>query len=211
MATLNALQLVNQSLQELGLPQVPTVVSPSDDETGFQTLGVLNALGNQLMRVHDWQFLEKAKTYYADGSTAEFPLPDDWGRVVNQTQWASKNQRPMTGPVSAQGWSWLQFGIVSVGNYYRYRILGNKFHVFPTPGAGEEFNLYYISKNWVYDPVTEEHKPAVTSDSDVPIYDDALLIAGMKFKLWAAKGLEASVLGNEFDYMLGAVRGQDQG
>lgn len=211
MSTLSALILVNRALQEIGLPQVPTVVSPQDDQTGFQTLGTLNALGSQLMRVHDWQFLEGHQMFEGDGVTASFPLPDDWGRIVNQTQWSEKNKRPMYGPMSPQGWSWVQFGIVSVGVYYRYRILGNRFHVFPTPDLGEQIDFYYIKKNWVFDPTTDQFKDAVNSDSDIPVYDDYLMIAGMKFKLWAAKGMDTSVLGSEFDYMLGSVKAQDQG
>ena len=211
MSQLSALILVNKALQEIGLPQVPTVLSPQDDETGFQTLGVLNSLGSQLMRVHDWQFLERTQTYVCDGVINEFTLPGDWGRIVNQTQWASKNKRPMYGPMSPQGWSWVQFGIVSVGVYYRYRILGNKFCVFPTPTAGEELNFYYISRAWVFDPSTDLYKDTVNSDSDMPVYDDYLMVAGMKFKLWAAKGMDTSVLGSEFDYMLSSVKAQDQG
>jgi len=211
MSQLPALTLVNRALQEIGLPQVPTVVSEQDDETGFQTLGLLNALGNQLMRVHDWQLLEKSQSYTGDGVTDSFPLPADWGRIVNQTQWASKNKRPMFGPMSPQGWAWLQFGIVSIGVYYRYRILGDRFHVFPAPSPGEEINFYYISRNWVWNPITEQFQDFINADSDVPVYDDYLMIAGMKFKLWAAKGMETTVLGNEFDYMLESVKAQDQG
>lgn len=211
MSNLNALQLVNQALQELGLPEVPSIASSQDDETGHQTMALMNSLGNQLVRVHDWQFLEKVYSVTGDGVRSEFPLPDDWGRVVNQTEWSSRDKRPMCGPVNAQGWSWIQYGIVSVGTHYRYRILGNKFHVFPTPADGETMNLYYISKNWVFDSITEEYKSAVTSESDIPMFDDYMMIAGMKFKLWAAKGMDATVLSNEFNYMLQGVKAQNQG
>lgn len=211
MSTLTAIQLVNRSLQEIGLPQAAVVISPQDDETGYQTVGLLNSLGSQLMRVHDWQFLERVQTYTGDGVADSFPLPDDWGRIVNQTEWSSKDRRQMGGPMNAQGWSWTQYGLVSVGVFYRYRILNNRFYVFPTPADGETFSFYYITKNWVLDPITEMHKDSVTADSDIPMYDDYLMIAGMKFKLWAAKGMDATVLSNEFNYMLEAVKSQNQG
>lgn len=211
MGTMSALNLVNRALQEIGLPQAQTIISVQDDQTGFQMHGLLNALGTQLVKVHDWQFLEKTATFVGNGVDTSFPLPVDYGRMVNQTQWASKNRRPMFGPMSPQGWSWIQFGIVSVGVYYRYRIIGNRFHVFPTPAVGEEFNFYYISKNWVYDPLKDIYESVVDEDTDQTVFDDFLIIAGMKMKLWTAKGMEATELSREFNYMLDAEKSQTQG
>lgn len=207
----SVLTIVNEALQELGLPLVPTAVSAPDDQTGFQTLGLVNSLGAQLVKAHDWQFLEKTQTYLCDGIQSEFDLPEDFGRIVNQTEWSSANRRPMFGPMSPQGWSWVQFGIVSVGVYYRYRILRNKFTVFPTPAAGETINFYYISRNWVYDPVVDEYKDKAEADLDEPVFDYALMVVGTKFKLWNAKGLDATDLGGQFAFMLEAEKAQTQG
>lgn len=210
----DALGIINQSLQELGLPSVVTIVSESTDRTAFQLAGLMNALGAQLVKAHDWQFLEKEAEFTGDGVKTEFDLPPDFGRQVNQTQWSSKNKRPMSGPLNAQGWSWINFGIVSVGVYYRYRILGNKMHVFPTPAAGETFHFYYISKNWVVNnsnPAGPVYRDSVIQDDDVPLFDFGLMVAGSKFKIWSAKGMQSSELSQEFDYMLTAEKGQNQG
>lgn len=209
--TTTALAIVNQALQELGLPQVVTILSSQDDQTGFQTLGLLNALGNQLVKEHDWQILEKVATFVGDGVTNKFPMPTDFGRIVNQTQWSSANKRPMYGPMSPQGWSWVQYGIVSVGVYYRYRILDGLFQVFPTPPVGETINFYYISRMWAFDPIENELKDKITLDSDKPLFDQFLMVAGTKMKLWKAKGLDATALAAEYDYMLEAEKGQIQG
>ena len=210
----SVLTIVNQALQEIGLPQVETTISPFDDQTGFQTLGLVNALGTQLVKVHDWQFLEKSQQYVGDGIASEFDLPADFGRIVNQTQWTSTNRRPMFGPVSPQGWSWVKNGIVSVGVYYRYRILDNKFQVFPIPALNEKIDFYYISRNWVFDPdiaPSGGYKDKLTKDNDEPVFDNFMMCAGVKYKLWAAKGMEAAELGREFEYMVTAEKGQTQG
>lgn len=207
-----ALELTNEALQEIGLPQAETIVTAQDDQTGFQVLGLMNALGKQLLKAHDWQFLEGVVEITGDGVTNEFDLPADYGRMVNQTQWASSNKRPMYGPMTPQGWSWVQYGIVSVGVYFRYRIIGNKFCVFPTPAVGEKFHFFYIKKNWVIGPSPDfEPKDKVTDNSDTTVYDDSLMIAGMKWKLWAAKGMNADVLKAEFDFVLNANKSQTQG
>ena len=207
----SALVIVNRSLQELGLPTVVTIESAPDDETGWQSLGLLNALGSQLVRAHDWEFLMGTAAFVGDGVTTEFDLPEDWGRMVNQTQWAASNKRPMYGPMSPQGWSWVQYGIVSVGVYYRYRIINNKFVVFPTPPVGEEFHMYYVKKDWVYDPLQDVYTDTVLNDTDQPVFDHYLMIAGVKFKLWAAKGMNTVELGREYEYMLSSLKSQSAG
>jgi hypothetical protein len=204
------IEIINAATAELGLPNV-ALNSSTGDTIGTQSLALLNALGNELVRVHDWQFLEKVMTFTGDGITDTFPLPEDFKRQINQTQWSVSDTRPMVGPQSAQMWSWCQYGIVSQGVFIRYRILGNEYALFPIPGAGQEFALYYISKNWVLDFNTNLPKAQATNSGDVPLFDDRLLISGLKQKLWAQKGFDTTVLQNEFNYALTSEKGQNQG
>jgi len=209
--TATAQEIINAANNELGLPAV-AFNSTTGDTLSVQSLALLNALGQELVRAHDWQFLEKTMNFIGDGVVDVWDLPSDFGRQVNQTQWSTKDQRPMMGPDSPQVWAWSQYGIVSVGVWFRYRIVGNQYTLFPVPGSGEEFALYYISKNWVQDPtLPNSFKPLVTKSSDVPLFDERLLIAGLKLKLWAQKGFETTVLQGEFNYMLNNFKAQTQG
>ncbi len=206
-----AIEIINAACHELGLPTV-TINSSTGDTLGTQSLALLNALGDELVRVHDWQFLEKVMTFTGDGVLSSFPIPPNFKRQVNQTQWATKDKRPMQGPDSAQMWSWSQYGIVSVGVYFRYRILGNEYAVFPVPGIGEEFALYYISKDWVVDAdPPHDLKDTITKTGDTPLFDKRLMIAGLKVKLWAQKGFDTTVLQDEFNFLLSAEKAQNQG
>lgn len=210
-STATAQSIIESSLQELGLPLPPSVVT-ADDQISFQALGLLNALGDELVRLHDWQFLEEAYTFLGDGVTTEFPIPSNFGRIVNQTQWSATDKRPMTGPLSAQQWGWCQYGIVSVGVFFRYRILGNKFAMFPAPGPGTELAFFYISRNWVQDGVVPAtFKDRITNPSDVPQFDRRLLVCGLKVKLWAAKGFDTTSLMGEWTTMLEVEKSQNQG
>jgi len=206
-----AIEIINAACHELGLPTV-SLSGATGDTLGSQSLSLLNALGQELVRVHDWQFLEKTMGFVGDGIADQFDMPADFGRQVNQTQWAVNNRRPMMGPDSAQVWSWTQYGIVSVGVYFRYRILGNKYTVFPVPGVGEEFAMYYISKNWVIDQdPPNDPKSSITKTGDIPLFDERLLICGLKVKLWGQKGFDTTILQDEFNFMLAAVKAQNQG
>lgn len=209
--TATAGQIANAATQELGLPSI-VLFQSSDDQVGYQCIGLLNSLGDELVRAHDWQFLEKTQQYTGDGIQNAFPLPLDFGRIVNQTVWSASMRRPMYGPLNAQQWGWCQFGIVSVGVYYRYRILGNELHVFPTPALNETIDFFYISRNWVSDHlVPTTFKDTITHQDDTPVFDRRLMITGLKDKLWGAKGLDNSIIHAEFMYMLEAEKGQNQG
>lgn len=209
--TATAISIVNDALIELGLPAV-TVGAVGYDTNAQQAVAMLNSLGDELIRVHDWQFLEQTVQFIADGVSDAYPLPQDFGRTVNQTQWSISDKRPMQGPDSPQVWSWNQYGIAAVGVYYRYRILNNKFAIFPIPSNGLEFVFYYISKNWVMDADDNTvMKDKVTKENDIPVFDRRLLVTGLKAKLWAQKGFDTTKIQDEFNYMLDVEKAQTQG
>lgn len=206
-----AIEMINSACNELGLPTVALNAS-TGDTIGTQSLALLNALGDELVRVHDWQFLEAVHQFVGDGINDQFDMPIDYKRQVNQTQWATSDRRPLGGPDSPQVWSWSQYGIVSVGINFRYRVLNNKMTLFPVPGVGKEFAFFYISKNWVVDEDPPHVlKDKITKSGDTALFDSRLLIAGLKVKLWGAKGFDTTIIQNEFNFLLEAEKGQNQG
>lgn len=206
-----ATDIVNTAFQELGLGVV-NLRAAAADASGYQALGLLNSLGDELLRVHDWQNLEKVMNFVGDGVSESFPLPSNYGRQINQTEWATSDNRPLQGPVSPQVWSWNKYGIVAPGVYFQYRILDNEYAIYPTPGLDENFALYYISKDWVQDADDQFlFKSKITKENDVPQFDRRLMIAGLKNKLWAAKGLDTTTLASEFNYLLNSEKAQVQG
>jgi len=206
-----AQQIVDRAHAELGLPS-STIGSSIQGQTTTQMLSLLNALGDDCVKVHDWQFLQFQQEYTGDGVQSEFDLPADFGRVVNQTVWAANDERPVSGPLNAQQWGWTKYGIVSTGIYYRYRILHDKFVVWPTPGIGAVFALTYISKNWVQDGVDPMLlKDTVSNPLDVPLFDRGLMVAAIKKRLWDIKGFDTTTLAMEFRHILQTEMGQNQG
>jgi hypothetical protein len=203
--------IVTAAAAELGLPP-PTFGNPLGDPTGTQMYALLNALGVELWHVHDWQQLLKTMAFTGDGVTVAFPTPTDFARQVNQTQWDQSNRRPLQGPDNPQIWGWNQYGIVSVGVYYRYRIAGGKYEVFPVPAPAQQFALYYISKDWVEDGSNAgTFKDKITAAVDIPLYPARLLIAGLKMKFWAQKGFDTTTIGREYQGLLDAEKAQSGG
>lgn len=211
MGTLATAQyIVDRACDELGIERTE-LLTGLVSQIGMQSMSLLSSLGEDLVRIHDWQFLEKTATLQGDGLRNLFPLPADFGRVVNQTAWSTSNRMPMKGPISQRQWGWLQFGIISVGVYYRYRILADKFEVFPIPPEGEQIKFYYISKNWVIAGDSTGYVDSITTNADKPLFDRSLMIKGLKARLWAQKGFDTSVLAREYNDSLMAIKAQDQG
>lgn len=204
-----AQEIVDRSTNELGLAH-SELISGAITQIGIQALALMNSLGEDLVRAHDWQFLEKTATFVGDGFSTSFPLPSDFGRIVNQTAWSIGQRQPMDGPTSPQMWGWLKMGLVSGDILFRYRILADRLEIFPTPGAGEQIQFYYISKRWVL-AVSGGYADTVINSADKPLFDRSLMIKGVKARLWAQKGFDTSVLAREYNDALQAIKAQDQG
>lgn len=210
MITATAQQIVDRANNELGLTPA-SIDSGQVAQLGTQSLALLNALGDTLVTAHDWQHLERTHTFTGDGSSSSFELPADFGRIVNQTLWSTNRRMQVGGPMTAQQWGWMQFGIVADGVMYRYRLIDDRLHVFPTPGLDETFSFYYIKKDWVLSTNGITYMDTIESGSDVPQFERGLLVKGLKVRLWAQKGFDTIALAQEFNEELQGQKAQEAG
>jgi hypothetical protein len=208
----NALQIARQAAQELGLP-TPAELVTSQEQTSIQMLGLLNAAGNELMNVFEWQFLNKTFPLMTVAGQGKYPIPSDVSRIINQTMWDHDNRRPAYGPVSPQGWQVLTNALISVGPFARYRVVDNSIEILPIPGQSDhEFNFQYISNGWVHnylDPAI--YTSFILNDLDTPQFDFWLLVKLLKVKMWQAKGLDVTAYVSDFTRTLDALTGMDHG
>lgn len=116
-----------------------------------------------------------------------YPLPSDWLRQIEQTEWDRTNRWPLNGPKSPQEWQNFKSGIVYAGPRLRFRIAGNTIQLNPPPSAASLLSMEYVSENWVtaLDGTT---KPKFTLDTDEPVFDESLMVEGLKLRWNKAKG-----------------------
>lgn len=143
-----------------------------------------------------------AKTKYA--------FPADYQRIVDRTQWDKSKHWEMLGPESPQQWQWLKSGYIATGPRIRWRILGNTFQIWPGVSTSEYLGFEYVSKYWVTD-AGGTSKGSFTADTDTCVFDDRLMVAGLKLKYFGVKGFETQLLQDEYDAILSSVKGEEQG
>lgn len=204
-----ALQVVRQAAGELGLP-LPTVVTGSTDIQAIQLLSLLNSAGNELMLYYPWEQFRKEWVLPTVDGQSEYDLPDDYNYLVDQTQWDGTNHWPLLGPKSSQEWAYLKNSLVAALPRLRYRIVGNKLVLFPTPDAVYSLSFEYVRKYWV-DPAVGADTDMITADADYLLYNPWLLVKYIKFKLFELKGLPTAGPSTDFMRVFNSLTGKDVG
>lgn len=209
-----AIQCIRQASVELGLP-VPQEAAATREQQPSQMLGLLNAAGNELCRMFEWQFLRKTAYLNLVDGQAEYDLPPDFSKLLNQTLWEESNVFSVIGPVSNRAWAYLT-NSVTLAPEYCFIIKDRKFQFVPTPGADGSgtgnINYDYISEGWVQDATDPAlFKSFITNDLDVLQFDFWLCVKFLKLKTWEAKGLDTTHLRDDFMRTFYDVTGQDKG
>jgi hypothetical protein len=138
-----------------------------------------------------------------------YALPSDWLKQTPNTEWDRTNRWPLLGPKSAQEWAYLKGGIVSAGPRMRYRIMGDKFQLNPTPAADRNLSFEYISKNWVLSS-SSIGKTKFTADDDTCKFDDYLMMLGLKTRWLMMKGLAYDFAIGEYQDRLNKLQAQNK-
>jgi hypothetical protein len=141
---------------------------------------------------------------------AKYAMPSDYARIVNKTQYNRSNRWAIIGPKSPQEWQWLKSSYISTGPRMRFRIIGNKFTVWPMPASNVVFGFEYQSQNWVQD-VSGNGKSKFTVDTDTALFPDRLLILGTKLKYFEIKGFDTTALNADYQNELSKYKSVEGG
>ena len=127
----------------------------------------------------------------------KYPMPADFDRIINKTMYNKSNRWAIVGPKDAQEWQWLKSSYITAGPRMRFRIINNKFTLWPIPNANLTMGFEYVSNSWVV-AADGTGKSKFTNDTDVSLFPAALLILGTKLKFYEAKGFDTSNLRNDY-------------
>lgn len=204
--------IINRTAVEVGLDSVTDPFSTQDK--GFSLLvGLLNVAGNELMQLRDWSELTKELTLSVPSALTNnrYALPTDYDRMVDQAAWDLTNDIPLVGPVSTQGWAYLNGrDLASNTIYVHWRINDSTIDFYPNPCPTADISFRYIDRNWAEQsdgtPVDQ-----CTVFNDKVLLDSLLMQKFLKVKYLSAKNLPSQDAKVEFENILQNRYGNDKG
>ena len=139
-----------------------------------------------------------------------YPLPPDYETITDNTHWNKTKHWQMLGPVDAQQWQWLKSGYISTGPRVRWRILGNKFEIWPPYNTLEYLGFEYRSKGWVRS-AADAVKNSFTVDTDTTVLDDTIVVLATKLKYFQIKSFDTTALQQDYNRYLSVAKANDKG
>ena len=143
-------------------------------------------------------------------SQTKYPLPSDFETITDNTHWDKTKHWQMLGPEDAQQWQWLKSGYISTGPRIRWRILGDKFQIWPPYNTQEYLGFEYRSKGWARS-VTGAVKNSFTADTDTTVLDDTVLVLATKLKYFQIKSFDTTALQQDYMRYLSVAKANDKG
>lgn len=214
MASLQKLQTilyeVQQACGQLSLPK-PTGVFDSLDETALAMGAVANLGGILLTDEYNWQHLQETFTCAGDGTKTSFPLPTDFGSIVDNTGWSNAVRRPIV-VLNAQQWaaisSWLsQSFFINPA----CRIYQNTMQFMSPPAAGSNVTFQYKVSDWVIDADdANTTKAIVEKNGDTPRFDWLMMTLAIKVKWLELKGMDTTAAQNDLETRYGQLTQKDE-
>ena len=194
------LTIVQNVADEIGLAK-PTTVVGSTDQTVRTLLAFANRSVKDLARVRGkfgagWTILQRENAFTTTASTAEYSLPSDFDRFIDETAWDQTNYRAMRGNLSPQAWQAKKSGLIASSQFDRsWRVkraasgVTNKFNVDPTPTTtGDNLIFEYVSNSPIVKASDSSVTTAWTADADTTLLDETLVELNMIWRFKSAKG-----------------------
>jgi hypothetical protein len=205
--------IINRAAVEVGLSSSTDPYS-SQDAAFIQLTELLNVAGQELVELHPWQVLREEWEFTTDSGadTGIYTLPTDFSYMINQANWDQTNRFPIGGPLSAQGWSYLEGrDLATESIYVSMRLAENNLEIFPQPPPDAlDLRFEYISRNWA--KTSGGTGIDYTTDSgDVVKYEPILIQKFLKVKFLDAKGMNSAAARIEFENIFTSRIGKDEG
>ena len=207
MAALQALQ--SASIRLMG--RKPSVFFSSTQKFELELCDLANEGLEDIAKSHDWQALKRVTTITGNSSTRDFPLPDDYDRMLVHSD-----------VLDLRNWAWGYCNILDM-NEFLYRqehgfepypggwiIYANRLHFSPAPATGAGATFPYISNQRV---TSNDNVAKSELDRD----DDKLFIPERLLTLWLVwrwreqKRMDSTGDQQNFEKAFNELAGRDKG
>ena len=172
---MSLLSICQDILNETKSSSIPAVIIGNNDDVAKQILQAVKNSIIELSRGYQWQELQKEYTFASVISQANYSLPSDFDRLVNDTFWNQDQHRALIGATTAEIWRILKdSATLGVGDEEFYRIRNNEIVIHQTPTVAENYVFEYITKNIVKSS-TNTPQTGFLADTDIPVIDEYIV------------------------------------
>lgn len=193
---ISAQDIINRAAVECGIEPSTDVFSETNPSF-VQLRNLITSCGQELVEAYPWEILRREHTIVTavPPDTGVYDLPADFGYMIPQTGWERSENVPLGGPLSPQQWSYLLGrDLVSFTIYASFRIMENKFNIFPQPPPdGLDIHFEYINRGWVdsgSSPGT--FCDTVTENADIVLFKPIMMVQYLRYKFLDAKGFNSA-------------------
>ena len=172
---MSLLSICQDILNETKSSSIPAVIIGNNDDVAKQILQAVKNSIIELSRGYQWQELQKEYTFASVISQANYSLPSDFDRLVNDTFWNQDQHRALIGATTAEIWRILKdSATLGVGDEEFYRIRNNEIVIHQTPTVAENYIFEYITKNIVKSSANTP-QTGFLADTDIPVIDEYIV------------------------------------
>lgn len=171
---------------------VPSGVIGSTDTTVVQLFAVLNDVLEDLVTESKFNVTTQEATFTSTASEDQGALstlaPSGYQWIIPNTIYDRTLGRPVYGPVSEADWQALK-ALPNPGPFYKYRIKNDRFLMNPTPTSPFSTIAFEYMSSWCVTDSGGTLKAALTDDTDLFVFPEAILKLGLAFRWKQINGL----------------------
>lgn len=189
----------------------PSSLFSSNGALEKQIIDIANEAAEEIAGATDWRVLTKQYTLNGDGSTASFPLPADYDRMVQGMDVTRPGLPGWRYQAASDLDTWTDAVNSAVGVSPGYWIIiDDVMHFQPAIPASEEAQFWYVSKNFV---LTAGNTPAnvFAADDDEFVLDDRLLTLSIIWRYRAQLRLDYAQEMENYEKRLSELSTRDRG
>ena len=185
----NILQIC-QDVAAVACVQAPQTLFGSGGQNEKIFLSVATDALNGLLRYGDWQELTKDGVLITYEGKTDYPIASfcpDFYRLLNNTVYIKDSAEKIIGAVTPEQWQKEKYFHDTSGNV-KFKIQNSMFRFLTPPPADVKIMFQYRSAVIVYDGKTFNEKTSLSSDTDIPIFDEYLVKLAVRWRLQARNG-----------------------
>jgi len=193
---------------EVGLPKIGDPFATTDPQY-IRLITLMNTAGNELLDLYPWcrlqnryAFVTVADPLALNTCQLDYPLPEDWNAMLDQTMWKKGGLYPGF-PISIQSWQYLANVQAAITIQVIFMERMGLISVAPGTAIGLSVNMMYESRGWVRQQNNLTYLADNVQDTaDIVVHDPLMISRYLKMKFLEAVGFDTQKATDDFNLVL---------